>query len=102
MDNSGNDEHKSYVQTIAVIDKRLNLITLWNLDTFEYKLSLLRDIYNRYTEEGSLVASSVSSSSGGGVGGGHNEMSTNVLTDSMDEWQTVESYNHTEKFSPRM
>jgi hypothetical protein len=82
---------RSYIQTISVVDKRLKLITLWNLDTFEYKLSLLRDIYNRYMEEGS-IASSISSQS----------EANGFLTDSMDEWQTLQSFNQNDSFSPRV
>ena len=81
---------KNYIQTVSVLDRKLNLITLWNLDTFEYKLSVLRDIYNRYTEEGSMASVT-------GLNG-----TDNLLTDSMDEWQTLESFNKNEMFSPRV
>lgn len=81
---------RNYIQTVSVLDRKLNLITLWNLDTFEYKLSVLRDIYNRYTEEGSMASVT-------GLNG-----TDNLLTDSMDEWQTLESFNKNEMFSPRV
>lgn len=81
---------RNYIQTVSVLDRKLNLITLWNLDTFEYKLSVLRDIYNRYTEEGSMASVT-------GLNG-----TDNLLTDSMDEWQTFESFNKNEMFSPRV
>ena len=83
---------KNYIQTICVIDKRLNLVTLWNLDTFDYKLNLLREIYSRYMEEGSL-SSSVGSNSNDNI----------FITDSADEWQTLDAFlKHEETFSPRM
>lgn len=82
----------NFIQMICVIDKRLNLATLWNLDTFDFKLSLLRDIYNRYIEEGSLPHSSSASSS-----------ETAFITDSTDEWQTLDTFvREDETFSPRI
>ena len=82
----------NFIQMICVIDKRLNLATLWNLDTFDHKLSLLRDIYNRYIEEGSLPHSSSASSS-----------ETAFITDSTDEWQTLDTFKREdETFSPRI
>lgn len=83
---------KSYIQTICVIDKRLNLVTLWNMDTFEYKLNSLREIYARYIDEGSL-SSSLGSSSTESI----------FITDSADEWQTLDTFiKREETFSPRM
>ena len=83
---------KTYMQTICVIDKRLNLVTLWNLDTFEYKLSALREIYARYMEEGSLSSSL-----------GSNSTENIFVTDAADEWQTLDAFlKHEETFSPRM
>lgn len=68
----------------------MNLITLWNIDTFDSKLAILRDQYNRYVEEGSLSFNS-------------NQNESIFLTDSSDEWQTLESYmKKNETFSPRV
>lgn len=82
--------NKAYIQAISVTDKRLNLITLWNLETFDYKLNLLRELYNRYIDDGSISSSS----------SGHNE--SIFLTDSMDEWQKLETFNQNDTFSPRV
>lgn len=61
------------------------------MDTFDSKLAILRDQYNRYVEEGSL--SSFNS----------NQNESIFLTDSSDEWQTLESYmQKNETFSPRV
>jgi kinesin family protein 14 len=80
---------------ISVIDKRLGLITLWNLETFDDKLDMLRDTYNKYLEVDSQSASFVSSN-----------VSVNdsqLITDTMDEWQTLDAYTKNgEQFSPRM
>lgn len=74
-----------------MIDKRLNLITLWNLETFEYKLNTLREQYNRFIEDGSISS----------VNSGQNE--SIFLTDSSEEWQTMDSYlEKNELFSPRV
>ena len=83
---------KYYMQTICVIDKRLNLVTLWNMETFEYKLNSLREIYARFIEEGSL--SSIL---------GSNATESIFITDSADEWQTLDTFiKREETFSPRM
>ena len=75
-----------FIQMICVVDKRLNLATLWNLETFEHKLSILREIYARVVEEGAARADD-----------------TRFITDSTDEWQTLDTFiRQDETFSPRM
>jgi hypothetical protein len=92
------------MQTICVIDKRLNMVTLWPLEKFEHKLSILRDIYTRYIEEGSGFLSSSSSSlnkTNNSVSSLSNE--TLFISDSSDEWQKFENvFNEEDAFSPRM
>ncbi|CAF0703833.1 unnamed protein product [Brachionus calyciflorus] len=89
--NSDPSNHKTYIQAISVLDKRLKLITLWNMATFEDKLNMLRDQYNRYIDEDSISSNN----------SGQNE--SIFLTDSNDEWQTMDSYiEKNECFSPRV
>ncbi|RMZ99335.1 hypothetical protein BpHYR1_015389 [Brachionus plicatilis] len=89
--NPEDSDQKNPLQTISVTDKRLNLITLWNMDTFDLKLGILRDQYTRYVEEGSV--SSLNS----------NQNEPIFLTDSSDEWQTIDNFLHkNETFSPRV
>jgi hypothetical protein len=80
---------------ISVIDKRLNLITLWNLEMFDDKLDMLRDTYNKYLEVGSQSASFASSNASAN--------DSQMITDAMDEWQALDAYTKNgEQFSPRM
>ena len=83
-------------QAICVIDKKLKLITLWNLDTFEFKLNMLRDIYLKYIEEngGNINEVSISSTS---------STDSQMVTDSMDEWQKLTDFEKNDEiFSPRI
>jgi hypothetical protein len=83
-----------YIQAISVIDKNANTITLWNLDKFEHKLSILRDIYSRIIEdeEENLTQTSTSISE-----------YQSMIFDSTDEWQTLDKFEQNdENFSPKM
>lgn len=41
----------TYVETIAVVDKEQNLTSIWSIEKFEQRLSVLRDICEFYMEE---------------------------------------------------
>ena len=82
---------------ICLVDKRLGLVTLWNRDTFEQKLCLLRDIYACRQSEQDVSISSTSSSAS------QQQQQQQFITDGADEWQTLESFtNNDDTFSPRM
>ena len=43
-----------FIQTVCVINTKLNVATLWNLETFEDKLNQLKDLYTRFVDEVSV------------------------------------------------
>ena len=88
-------ENKAYVPTVSVVDRRLGLVTLWNLDTFENRLGLLREIYSKHAEENEDRMNTANSTI--------NTSSESIfLTDSMDEWQKLSAFSESEAFSPRV
>ncbi len=89
-----NRTFNNYIQTICAIDKEKNLITLWSLEKFEYRLSILRDIYDHFMEEEESFTSSTLFNSNEYI----------MFVESNDkEWQSMESFlQNDETFSPLM
>jgi hypothetical protein len=96
-----------YIQTICVINKEKNLVTLWSLDKFEHRLSILRDIYDHFLEEkedqdNSYDCNSSSTSSSSNYLFNSNEYKL-FIESSEKEWQTLESFmQNDEQFSSHM
>ena len=85
------NKRQDYIQSISLLDKNLNMITLWSLEKFDHKLNILRDIYARVIDEEELVHTSSASEF------------QSLIFESNEEWQTVEKFEQNDSnFSPRM
>jgi hypothetical protein len=91
------NQNKLNKQAVLVIDKKLQLVTLWNLEKFDEKMNMLRETFNKFVEESEFMQDNSQNSNNSAQ-----TEANGLITDSMDEWQTLEQFNSSESLSPRM